>query len=256
MRSNYGFYGANEFAFGMMWGAHGVRNLSVLRIEDVRIAVDKAYIDMTPRTIKGLGLKFLNEVSAKNKSKLFEKNKSKLIELKQKEINAVKDKLAENLIGVFKGNSTFDDPKHEELCKSFIKDFQDAINNINQEIKSCFSSTETIDPNQITYGKSQKIVNMSFKYLYLFEDAHLYPNIFDGCHMAIDENILKWFRKNDKDKKSIFNVTWSNMTKTQYNGIKNEIKSYCTNHSIASDFAKANKPFYAEFYIFDLAVNG
>ena len=49
MKSNYGIYGANEFAFGLMWGAHGFRNLSVLNRKHVRVAVDKAYIDMTPK---------------------------------------------------------------------------------------------------------------------------------------------------------------------------------------------------------------
>lgn len=65
MKSNYGIYVANEFAFGMMWGAHGVRNLSVLKQDDVRVAVNKAYIDMTPRTIDNLGLAFLDKIKKK-----------------------------------------------------------------------------------------------------------------------------------------------------------------------------------------------
>ena len=88
MKSNYGIYGANEFAFGMMWGAHGVRNLSVLKQDDVRVAVDKAYIDMTPRTIDNLGLAFLNGIKKGNANYGMKTN---LLKRKTSEINKVKD---------------------------------------------------------------------------------------------------------------------------------------------------------------------
>lgn len=198
MKSNYGIYGANEFAFGMMWGAHGVRNLSVLKQDDVRVAVDKAYIDMTPRTIDGLGLAFLDGIKKGNANYGMKMN---LLKRKTSEINKVKDWLADELVKVFKGG-VFDDSRHKALCKGFIKGFNTAIDAINNFIKTNFP-LEITEIATIKYGKAQKIVNMSFKYLYLFDDTFdesgncKYPQIFDHCHMAIDAKILDWFKKND-----------------------------------------------------------
>lgn len=271
MKSNYGIYGANEFAFGMMWGAHGVRNLSVLKQADVRVAVDKAYIDMTPRTIDNLGLAFLNGIKKGNANYGMKTN---LLKWKTDEINKVKDWLASELVEVFK-NGVFDNNIHEKLCKDFISEFQAAIRMLNSSINK-FPQGKIIDPKLITYGKAQKIVNMSFKYLYLFDDTFdesgncKYPQIFDHCHMAIDAKILDWFEKNDKGSASNYSVTWSNMNYIEYQAAQKSIKSYCGQNSQSIQnsywsafpwtkskppFGNTTLPFYAEFYIFDMAVN-
>lgn len=271
MKSNYGIYGSNEFAFGMMWGAHGVRNLSVLKQDDVRVAVDKAYIDMTPRTIDNLGLAFLDKI--KKRSQDYDK-KTDLLDLKQKGIKTVKDWLADELVKVFK-DGVFDDSRHKALCKGFIKGFNTAIDAINNFIKTNFP-LEITEIATIKYGKAQKIVNMSFKYLYLFDDTFdesgncKYPQIFDKCHMAIDANILDWFKKNDKNSVSKYSVTWSNMGYDEYQAAQNSIKSYCRQNSQSIQnsywsafpwtkskppFGNTTLPFYAEFYIFDMAIN-
>lgn len=52
---------AREFEFYMLWNDHRKIEdckLSVKKKEDVRLAVNKAYLDMMVRTIKGLGLGF------------------------------------------------------------------------------------------------------------------------------------------------------------------------------------------------------
>ena len=271
MKSNYGIYGANEFAFGMMWGAHGVRNLSVLKQDDVRVAVDKAYIDMTPRTIDGLGLAFLDGITKGNANYGMKMN---LLKRKTSEINKVKDWLADELVKVFKGG-VFDDSRHKALCKGFIKGFNTAIDAINNFIKTNFP-LEITEIATIKYGKAQKIVNMSFKYLYLFDDTFdesgncKYPQIFDHCHMAIDAKILDWFKKNDKNSVSNYSVTWSNMDYNEYQDAQKSIKSYCGQNSQSIQnsywsafpwtkskppFGNTTLPFYAEFYIFDMAVN-
>ena len=272
MKSNYGIYGANEFAFGMMWGTHGVRNLSVLKQADVRVAVDKAYIDMTPRTIDNLGLAFLDKI--KKRSQDYDK-KTDLLDLKQKGIKTVKDWLASELVEVFK-NGVFNNNRHRNLCDGFITKFQAAIGEINAFVGEHFPQGTKIDPNLITYGKAQKIVNMSFKYLYLFDDTFdesgncKYPQIFDNCHMAIDANILDWFKKNDKNSASNYSVTWSNMDYNEYKDAQKSIKSYCGQNSQSiqnsywsafpwtkskPSFGDTTLPFYAEFYIFDMAIN-
>ena len=271
MKSNYGIYGANEFAFGMMWGAHGVRNLSVLKQADVRVAVDKAYIDMTPRTIDNLGLAFLDKI--KKRSQDYDK-KTDLLDLKQKGIKTVKDWLADELVEVFK-NGVFDNNIHEKLCKDFISEFQAAIRMLNSSINK-FPQGKIIDPNLITYGKAQKIVNMSFKYLYLFDDTFdesgncKYPQIFDKCHMAIDANILDWFKKNDAQNAAAYSKTWSNMGYDEYQDAQSSIKTYCSKNGMSipnayrnafpqtkaqTPFGNTTLPFYAEFYIFDMAIN-
>lgn len=271
MKSNYGIYGANEFAFGMMWGAHGVRNLSVLKQDDVRVAVDKAYIDMTPRTIDGLGLAFLDGIKKGNANYGMKMN---LLKRKTSEINKVKDWLADELVKVFKGG-VFDDSRHKALCKGFIKGFNTAIDAINNFIKTNFP-LEITEIATIKYGKAQKIVNMSFKYLYLFDDTFdesgncKYPQIFDHCHMAIDAKILDWFKKNDKNSVSNYSVTWSNMDYNEYQDAQKSIKTYCGQNSQSIQnsywsafpwtkskppFGNTTLPFYAEFYIFDMAVN-
>lgn len=271
MKSNYGIYVANEFAFGMMWGAHGVRNLSVLKQDDVRVAVNKAYIDMTPRTIDNLGLAFLDKIKKNDKNY---KMKKGLLALKKQKIDEVKDWLADELVKVFAGG-IFDDIRHKKLCDGFISKFQAAIGMLNSSINK-FPQGKIIKPELITYGKAQKIVNMSFKYLYLFDDIFdengncKYPRIFDNCHMAIDANILDWFKKNDKNSASNYSVTWSNMDFDEYQAAQSRIKSYCRQNSqsiqnsywSAFPWIKTKPPFgnttlsfYAEFYIFDMAVN-
>lgn len=272
MKSNYGIYGSNEFAFGMMWGAHGVRNLSVLKQDDVRVAVDKAYIDMTPRTIDNLGLAFLNGIKKGNANYGM---KTGLLNLKKKKIDEVKDWLADELVKVFAGG-IFDDIRHKKLYDGFISKFQAAIGEINDFIAKYFLQGTKIKTKHITYGKAQKIVNMSFKYLYLFDDIFdengncKYPRIFDNCHMAIDAKILDWFKKNDKNSVSNYSVTWSNMDYNEYQDAQKSIKSYCGQNSQSIQnsywsafpwtkskppFGNTTLPFYAEFYIFDMAVN-
>ncbi len=88
------------------------------------------------------------------------------------------------------------DKVHNELCQLWCKEFK---------------SLE--DGKLGTYGKAQKIVNMSFKYLYCREDAENYRDYFKYCHMPLDSFTLEWFKreqfgKNKPDKKII---SWSNL---------------------------------------------
>ena len=46
-----------------------------------------------------------------------------------------------------------------------------------------------------TYGKAQKIVNMSFKYLRCCDDASEYSDHFRFCHMPLDSFTLEWFKR-------------------------------------------------------------
>ena len=67
---------------------------------------------------------------------------------------------------------------HNECCKLFI-------DCMNQKIKK-----------SETYGKAQKIVNMTMKTVYCLEGAKKFADLgyFDYCHMPLDSITLDWFR--------------------------------------------------------------
>lgn len=52
-----------------------------------------------------------------------------------------------------------------------------------------------------TYGKAQKIINMSFKYLFCCEDAEEHHAHFQYCHMPLDSFTLEWIKRFVKDEK-------------------------------------------------------
>jgi len=141
------------------------------------------------------------------------------------------------------------DSWHNNTCNSFINDCRDA--NIS-----------------IKYGKAQKIVNMSFKYLYCLCDETENKGHFDFCHMPLDTYILNWFCDNvvvslDAEKRAqvkidkIKKTSWSNLeygsseeTYT-YMWIQSRIRDYLgtQNHQYKAAEDKPLTPFLAEFYI-------
>ncbi len=116
----------------------------------------------------------------------------------------------------------------------------------------------------IPYGKAQKIVNMSFKYLYCFNDSQKYATKFEECHMALDTYTLEWFiRYVLADKKikvtPIREDSWSKLKcgendreKYSYLWIQKLIRSYLFsegNITYRDENGKVLSPFLAEFYI-------
>ncbi len=73
------------------------------------------------------------------------------------------------------------DNKHKELCEIWC---------------NCFRGS-----NIGTFGKAQKIVNMSFKYLFCCKDAADYKAYFKYCHMPLDSFTLEWFKRDVTIKK-------------------------------------------------------
>ena len=72
------------------------------------------------------------------------------------------------------------DKWHWETCKEF---------------KSDFNSITGITG--IAFGKAQKIVNMSFKYLFCLQNAEdkKYAEKFEYCHMPLDSYTLEWYKQ-------------------------------------------------------------
>ena len=224
----------DRFFWGSFWHDDNVRILSVLEPNDVILAVNKAYIDMTPRTINGLGLSV--DSVPKNYKQSYNDLKTKKIGL----LNTLRQNLANNIVSkVFKANK-FDDNIHETLCDTFKKEFEDLANVLNKDIKQAnIPGLKEITTKKITYGKAQKIVNMTMKYLYFFDNANNYVNsVFDNCHMAIDEYIMVYFDSVGINRKGYSN-SWSNFDFSNYSNYQSAIKNYCSQ--------KGEKPFFAEF---------
>ncbi len=196
--------------------------LSIENEDDVRLAVNKAYLDMTPRTIKTQ-----------------EGNEKQDIDPKKK------DEVLTNLTKSIKtyienGNYSDFEINHKELCNNFKNDFN---NNVLKPANRKF----------VADGKSQKIVNMTFKYLYCFDDAENYIELFEKSHMAIDSYIIEWYNNNvAKTREDRITDSWSNLkyddtnSAKTYIAIQKNIKKY-----LKSDENKKYPkiPFFAEFII-------
>ncbi len=118
-----------------------------------------------------------------------------------------------------------------------------------------------------TYGKAQKVVNMTFKHLRCMKGAEKKEEWFQHCHMALDSFTLEWLKRTkDKGQSKIVKGkvdSWSAIqyadgqecySKTDKNGKEHEYYSYTelvkTIRDIIppKDYSRLT-PFEAEFYI-------
>ena len=177
-------------------------------------AVYRGYIDMMPRTIHGIG-----NVSDAEKHAL---RKVLADEIRRKFIDD-----APTSCDVF-------DKRHKEVCEGFLKKLNALCDKHNLNTQH--------------YGKAQKIVNMTFKYLLLLDKAEQYTQLFEYCYMPIDTYVLAYFRDayQEKPEESLFRIpAWSNMTVDEYTRAQNAIRAYC--QSVFQD--ELQYPLYAEFRI-------
>jgi len=223
----------DDFKFFMMWGESTARELDVLCPIDVMLAVNKAYIDMQPRTIKGLGLTSKNGQEPPKDNPIYIK--------KIRGINKLKSIVINGVINIIKNcdkDACFDQVKfdilHKELCVMVQNKFNRLAKSISNGIRDKnlneYFQRDAID--KIKFGKAQKIVNMTFKYLSLFDNAGEHSRVFDFCHVAIDSYIIASINKDYKDYKenvekdsnskqddrlkTLFDTAWSNYTYQDY----------------------------------------
>ncbi len=186
--------------------------LSVLNVDDVLKAVKSAYLSMQPRTY--------GKSDPNVKPEMDKISKDRLLKC-----------LAKRLVDFFKNNSIKNqvdfDKWHNDLCNWFLN----ALNNVLHKSGYC----------NVAYGKAQKIVNVAFKNLYLFDDATLYEERFKLCHFIIDSANLKWYNSFARPK---YAKVWSDMTDTEYRNIQKDIRNY-----LNSNRNYPTIPFYAEFYV-------
>lgn len=256
-----------EFKFYMLWGDKNNRKLYITNHNDVLLAVKKAYIDMQPRTIDGLGLSLK---SGKQPSKKYAAYWN-IVALKEKTINDLNIYLAKQVAkSIFKClnapslNQSLFDKEHSELCCNFITAFKKGINSINSAITSAidigappkgipsnYLKYSQIDPSQITYGKAQKIVNMTFKYLSLFDDANQFSNVFQYCHVAIDRYIIEEVNAQCKNFKISLNAqqehalnkAWSNYDDNDYSNMLTLMRTIIS----SPNYAGGKLLFFEEF---------
>ena len=127
---------------------------------------------------------------------------------------------------------------HKRLCNAWINSFEDG------------SSLGT-------YGKAQKIVNMTFKYLYCCTNIDNFENHFRYCHMPLDSFTLEWCKRNIQEIDSNKIGSWSKMKDEKsdtYKESKN-IEKYSYHYYVARirDYVAINKieltPLQLEFII-------
>lgn len=143
-----------------------------------------------------------------------------------------------------------------------------------ESIKSCLDHYYKED--SVSYGKEQKIVNMTLKGIYCLEGSEEHVNKFSNCHMTLDSFTLEWFYRccnNEKYKHDDFakeigrkNLpVWSNIEKDTielvdentkkkdkfhvwgYYDIQEKIASLVKSIELEKDFSVT--PFEAEFFI-------
>ena len=111
-----------------------------------------------------------------------------------------------------------------EICEKF-KEILESYNykfshQLILDAANLFASTEIIG-NQNKYvtrfGLSQKLVNMTYKYFFIFDDYINKSINYKDCDCPLDSIILKKLNSN---------IVWSKCTENQYNDCQNKIRAY------------------------------
>lgn len=178
----------------------------------IDFSTEKAYFDMQLRTIKGHN----NDI------------KKECMEVLRRKINTL-------FSATTQYNQTAFDEWHKDTSKCFLNAFNNAA------IKHKVAKQE--------YGKAQKIVNMSLKYLYCifkcnsneeFDDKQnkfnvsvatsVTDSVFACCHMPLDSYTLNWYYSLPKYK-TRKELTWSSLSEDNYNLIQNNIRGYLSSQA-------------------------
>ena len=200
------------FIKNIMLGAGNV-HLSLIDPDHVLLAVEKAYIAMAPRTFDKLREDAEIDVATKK---------------------SVLRELAEKFVDYFKSPAPATqadfDKWHKDTCDWFLYEF-------NKEVMKPSGYKD------ICYGKAQKIINVTFKHLYLFCNiVSGNPSHFAFCHFTIDSYTLDWYKSYVDAGCKIKN--WSDMEYPEYIAIQKNIRTY-----LSSQSKYPNEPFLAEFEI-------
>ena len=104
---------------------------------------------------------------------------------------------------------------------------------------SCYCN-RLVNEYRMSFGQAQKIVNMTFKYLYCLTDSDDIRKRFDVCHMPLDSIMLEWlFRNVHYDGYPLvrkYMGAWSNMSESEDNDKKKY--SYCYYQKILKKYCE------------------
>ena len=141
---------------------------------------------------------------------------------------------------------------HEQCCKEFQTEYNKLLEGKYHKIK---------------YGKAQKIVNMTFKYLFCYADADNFAGHFLYCHMPLDSFTLTWYRREAKkymkqngelwyqdNKNRADKLTWSDMGEEEYIKIQEDISKILVDYKIKIgnqeiSLSKNKNSLEAEFFV-------
>lgn len=197
---------------------------------DLEWAATKAYLDMAPRTIKGLG-------NASNRTR------EDIRRLTVATAGKVADTIASNSPSGARYQKDFDEI-HRALCTDFLNQLNSIFEQHNNE-PSTISGPTSID-NQ-SYGKAQKLVNMLFKYLSCFSDLGSRSGWFDLCHMPIDAYVLSWCKKNGIKART---AAWSKLSEEDYALLQERIRDKLIEGALSIEGVPLpTRPLDAEFII-------
>ena len=211
-------YKVDEFKKGNFNKQYRNKENHIFVEKDLEYAIRKAYSDMMPRTLK-----------KKNKG-----NKTASINQEQKK--KVLNELAVRVKEYIDDPTQNFDKWHKQTCEQFCDSFYQCALGDKYE--------------GLHFGKGQKIVNMTFKYLYCFDDNNKDSFVF--CHMPLDKYTLDWFFEKVCPEEKCHRIAWSNLdygtvqTKGSYCWIQTKIKEY-----LEKQTEYPNNPLEAEFYIWE-----
>ena len=90
------------------------------------------------------------------------------------------------------------------------------------------------NPECVTFGKEQKVVNMVFKNLYCFCDADDHEDYFCSCDMPLDSYALEWCSRDIKAKGLKWKEhPWSNLDSEQYEQFQKNIRDKAEYYSLS-----------------------
>ena len=111
----------------------------------------------------------------------------------------------------------------EPIVKRLYKYFNAENDNFDVCFNDCIQLSKNILNNNL-YGIAQKITNMSFKYLYCYQDMDAFKDKFEKCHLPLDKYTINWIKSLQNNTvnnglKKIKNA-WANIEQPLYNDIQ------------------------------------
>lgn len=178
-------------------------NPSYSNQDDVLWAIQRAYQDMQPRTIKG-----------------------HTSDIKEECCRDFLDKFND----IIEKGLCFEEI-HKKLCDAFL-------NLLNGRLRNKGLVEQK-------YGKAQKVVNMTFKYLYCFAENDDIIQYLQQAQMPLDSLTLKWYESFSGE-----HFVWSNLNEADYRHIVGRIKTKLNNKDAKyDDVLLPNQPLMADFII-------